>query len=370
MNLKNTVKINLKNIPGKRFKSKYLLIECDDWGSIRMPSADVYRKLTSEGLLIPDEWSRTDTLADKDDLDELFNVLLSVKDKNSRNAVMTPVTNVANPDFNKIRDCGFAKYFYEPFTETLKRYDRHPDTFNTWKKGMEYRIFMPESHGREHITVQLWLRKLIQGDKKVLQAFDQGFVSVSLDDIPWVYREFRPEFYFDDWKQTEFLKNSITDGVGLFREVFGYTPHTFVPSNGIFHTSFERTLASTGVKNLYVNHISVEPDGEGNLRRVYKKNGKRTLDGLIYYTRNCAFEPNSPHYRNIDLTMKQIEASFRWGKPAIVSTHRVNFVGVIDKKPREKGLRELKMLLDAVVKRWPEVEFISNGELSSFYENQ
>jgi hypothetical protein len=365
MDLKTKLKINLKNIPGKRFKRKYLIIECDDWGGIRMPSKEVYNKLLKANISIPDDWSRVDTLADKEDLDHLFELLLAVKDKNGRSSVMTPVTNVANPDFMKIKESGFTRYYFEPFPETLKRYGRHPETFNTWKKGIEMGIFMPESHGREHLTVQLWLEKLREGDKNLRFAFDLGFAAVTIEGLPWVYQEFRPEFYFNDFNQVDFLKNSISDGIKLFEELFGYIPHAFVPSNSIFHPSLEKTLALTGVKYLFKHHFSYIPDGHGNINRKFCKIGRQTSDGLTYYTRNCAFEPRNPEYRGIDFTLKQIEASFRWNKPAIISTHRVNYVGVIDKGNREKGLKELKLLLDSVVRKWPDVEFISTGEFFS-----
>jgi hypothetical protein len=58
-----------------------------------------------------------------------------------------------------------------------------------------------------------------------------------------------------------------------------------------------------------------------------------------------------------------MEAAFRWKKPANISTHRVNFVGGIDEANREKGLKELKKLLNTIVKTWPDVEFMSTRDL-------
>lgn len=60
--------------------------------------------------------------------------------------------------------------------------------------------------------------------------------------------------------------------------------------------------------------------------------------------------------------MKQIDAAFRWDKPANISTHRVNFSGGIDPLNRNFGLSELKKLLKAIVRKWPDVEFISSGD--------
>ncbi len=40
MNIKQKVAHNLKNMIGCSVKKKYLIIESDDWGSIRMPSLE------------------------------------------------------------------------------------------------------------------------------------------------------------------------------------------------------------------------------------------------------------------------------------------------------------------------------------------
>jgi len=364
MSLIYDIIINLKNIPGKRFKRKLVIIECDDWGSIRMPSREVYDKLLKSNIPVNgNRFNSYDTLADKEDLEFLFEVLLSVKDKNSHPAVITPVTNVANPDFKKIKESDFTQYFYEPFTETLRRYGRHPETFKIWGKGIEMGIFLPESHGREHISVQIWLQKLREGNKQLRFAFENEFVSVPLEGLYWAVQEFRPEFYFNNLNQVDFLKNSIIDGVKLFKKLFNYIPHSFVPGNAIFHPSFENTLAETGVKYLYVNHFSHIPDKHGKLKLKYYRAGNTTSQGLTYYTRNCAFEPTDSGYHGLDLTLKQIEAAFRWGKPAIISTHRVNFIGGIEKGNREKGLTELKLLLTTILNKWPDAEFVSSAEM-------
>lgn len=366
MDIKNILILNLKNLQGKRSKRKLVVIECDDWGSIRMPSRQVYDMMLKENItFIKNRFNCYDTLADKKDLEYLFEILLSVRDKNGHGAVMTPVTNVANPDFEKIKRFNFCEYFYEPFTETLKKYNRDPDTLNTWKKGMELGIFIPEIHGREHVSVQFWMQKLREGNKIVLEAFEHAFIAVSIDGINPSLDQFRPEFYFNNARQISFLKDSISSGIDLFKELFGYTPRLFVPSNSIFHPLLEKDLAENGVKYLYGNTFNPVPGKNGRIRYRYFRNGKKTPAGLTYYTRNCAFEPTDPRYRGIDHTLKQIETAFRWNKPANISTHRVNFVGGIEESNRDKGLSELKHLLDKILKNWPETEFVSSAEMLS-----
>ena len=49
--------------------------------------------------------------------------------------------------------------------------------------------------------------------------------------------------------------------------------------------------------------------------------------------------------------------------PAMVSTHRVNFAGAIESTHRDESLRMLNELIHEIVKRWPDVEFVSGAEM-------
>lgn len=355
--------LNIKNIPGPSVGRKLVVIECDDYGGIRTPSGAVYDMLADKGLVDASSRYRLDTLATSEDMEQLLDVLEGVEDKNGNSAVMTPFSNVANPDFEKIRKSGFTEYHFEKFTDTLLRYGRGTGVFEQWKRGMERGIFVPELHGREHVSVQLWLQKLREGNPDLLLAFDHGFVSLKMKDVPTGASGFRAEFYFNSQEQIPFLKDSITSGVNQFRDIFGYTPRVFAPSNAIFHPVFESEVAKEGVKFLNVWHMNPIPDKNGDLKLKYYRNGKKASSGVTYYVRNCAFEPSENGYTGIESTMQQIKAAFRWRKPAIISTHRVNFVGGIEPSNREYGLRELRGLLVAILKRWPDAEFLSSADM-------
>jgi hypothetical protein len=368
--IKYNVILNAKNIPGRSIKRKIVVIECDDWGSIRMPSSTVYKRLLNAGIPVDKHrYNKYDTIEDKDDLEQLFDLLLSVKDKRGNPAVFTPITIVANPDFRKIKDSGFTQYYYEKFTDTLARYGRHPDVEKLWKKGIELGIFVPELHGREHIAVQLWLEKLNEGGDKIRFAFDNEFVSIETLGTHPIAQEFRAEFYFNSPDQKVFLLQSAKESVLLFQEIFGYIPRAFVPANAVFHPDFEKPLFNAGVRYLNVNHLTDIPAENGRIKQKWIGTGKKSRSGLTYYIRNCAFEPTDQRYRGIDLTLKQIEAAFRWGKPANISTHRVNFVGGIDEKNRKQGLKELKSLLQSIEKKWPDVEFMSSADMFKMLYN-
>jgi len=65
----------------------------------------------------------------------------------------------------------------------------------------------------------------------------------------------------------------------------------------------------------------------------------------------------------VHIAIDQVAAAFRWRRPAMISSHRVNFSGHIDEKNRARGLDALRLLLRKIVNRWPDVQFISADQL-------
>src|SRR5690606_9193586 len=105
LSIRQRITRNLLNIPGWRTCRKIVVIESDDWGSIRMPSKEAYNTFLADGIRVDQNpYSRYDSLATPQDLEALFETLQSVKDKNENPAVLTANTIVANPNFEKIKE--------------------------------------------------------------------------------------------------------------------------------------------------------------------------------------------------------------------------------------------------------------------------
>ena len=163
------------NSLGWKTKRKLVVILSDDWGSIRVPSKEVREKLIVSGInMDTNRFNKFDCLESNTDVEKLFEVLLHHKDGNGNHPVFTAMTNVANPDFNKIKESNFEKYFYEPFTETLKQYPNSDKVYGYYKWGIENKIFMPEFHGREHLNVNRWMKALRTDSKNVRLGFENN----------------------------------------------------------------------------------------------------------------------------------------------------------------------------------------------------
>ncbi len=358
---------NLSNAPGKRIMRKVLIFESDDWGSIRMPSVDSFERLEKSGLdlrsIDAGRYNLNDTLATSHDLESLFEVLSSYKDINGNFTVFTPVCIVANPDFQKIMESNFREYVYEPFTETLERYQGCEGSFELWKEGIEKKLFVPQMHGREHLNVSAWMKALQAGDNKTLLAFKEGMWGFVPDSYPDV--DYQAAFLLMDPDELKYQKNVIAEGLQLFEKLLGYRAEYFVPPNGPFNNSLNETLAKSGIKFMNVAKIQHEPLGFGKKRKVLHYLGQKEKNGIRYITRNCFFEPSQSGKDWVDSCLNDINIAFRWHKPAIISSHRVNYIGALSTVNRDNGLFQLSKLIQEIIKNWPDVEFVTTPQLGT-----
>lgn len=356
---------NVLNIPGSRINRRIVVIESDDWGSIRMPSKEVYKQFLNKGIRVDkDPYCKYDSLATAQDLEALFNVLTSVKDKNGRNAVLTADTIVANPVFEKIKESGFKEYFYEPFTETLKRSPLHDNAFELWLEGVSAGIFRPQLHGREHLNIKKWLRTLQSGDEITKLSFDLGTFGLTSSVDPRIKNNYMGAFNSGLDEDIEEYNQIITEAQELFTNIFGYKSESFIATTYTWNPKIEYSLKKNGIKYLQgMVHQKIPLDDDTTF--TYKKNnfiGHQSPAGLTYLMRNCFFEPS--HFADAAMEcLERVKIAFRWHKPATISMHRLNMIGFIDEANRSENLKALEWLLKSIIKLYPDVEFMSSEEL-------
>ena len=367
--LKHSLGRHIINIPGWRTNRKIVVIESDDWGCIRMPSRKVKQKLHQAGMQLQnDPYSLYDTLAEKDDLNALYEVLTSVKDKNGRNAVLTADTNVANPDFEKIAASGYQEYFHEPFTDTLKRTQGSVDTYQVWKQGIDAGVFYPQFHGREHVNVRKWLHDLRVNHANVRLWFELGSYGTSYLVDNAQSGHYMTAFDSADPNDITFYKKSIIEGLNLFEQLFGYRSKTFIATTYCWPLEIESTLKENGVNFLQGMISQKIPLDNGINYRTKKSNfqGTKSKSGLTYLMRNAFFEPSqNPGFDWVNYCLQRVEIAFRCYKPATISMHRLNVIGGLVEENRTRNLAKLKQLLNEIVKRWPDVEFMNSSELGA-----
>jgi hypothetical protein len=361
---KSSISKHITNIPGWRTNRKLLVIESDDWGSIRMPSREVYYKLLKKGIRVDKcPYNLYDSLASEEDLQAIFDVLKSLKDKNGNHPVITANTIGANPDFEKIKASDFREYHYEAFTETLKKYPAHHNSFDIWKQGMKEKIFRPQFHGREHLNVNRWLKYLQNGSEETRIAFDHAMFGISTNITTEKRKSYLAALDFEDYSELDGQKIMLTDGLNLFEKIFEFQSESYIATNYIWHPAIEPVLAEKGVRYLQGSGAQGIPKpGKRMIHHHYL--GQQNNLGQSYMIRNCMFEPSLNETKDwVSGCLKEISIAFLWNKPAVISSHRLNFIGFIDENNRKRNLKHLANLLKAIIKKWPEIEFMTTDQL-------
>lgn len=354
----------LKNLPGWRTQRTLVAFAVDDYANVRVASPDARQRLLEAGLDLSGQMDRYDTLETRQDLEALYQVLDSVHDANGNPAVFTAYALSANPDFEQIRAQGDG-YYPEDVPNTFARLERtQPDayagTWELWQEGMEKGWLRPQFHGREHLNVTLFEHKLRTGAPDLKASLENDSLAGIRGDESMPHVGFSHAFGLQDEQELKRQREFLADGLDQFERIYGFRSTTFTPPAMQLHPGLYSCAESGGVISIDKPFLYRRHHGDGKFKREINRSGKQRGQKHLTVVRNVVFEPcKKMGFEPVDRALQQIEAAFRWRKPAIVSSHRVNFCGHLDQGNREKGLSALKALLDRITDRWPEVEFVS-----------
>jgi hypothetical protein len=372
MSLKKNIQRQAIALISKKVNKRYVIIESDDWGSIRMPSNEAFETLIKKGVPIGnDPFNRYDSLESEEDLALLFETLSSIKDCNGKNPIITANTIVANPDFEKIKNANFEKYYYESVVDTFKKYPNHSNSLKMWKEGIDNNLFYPQFHGREHLDINTWLDLLKSKDKDFLLAFDLGVFGINKKIK--IHRRYDCMATFDINSEKD--KNNhpaiIKEGMDIFKSIFGYSSKSFIAPTYVWDENLENILAENSVKYLQGFNYQLIPRANTSnyIKKIHYTGQKNKLD-QTYLVRNAFFEPSLYKKDWENEVLNRAKIAFRWNTPLIISSHRVNFIGELDKSNRDNNLKLLSKTLKTLLKKWPNIEFIHSSKLGDILNGE
>jgi len=363
----------LKNSPGWRTREKMVVVSVDDYGNVRVDSPEARKAMASSGLDLDNQFDRFDALETREDLEALFETLSSVRDSQGRPACFTPYAVCANPDFERMVDERDG-YHYEPLVRTFERLAASQPTayegaWGLWREGMAEGLLRPQFHGREHLNVDLIERKLAAGDPGLLTALANHSVAGVEPEPTLPGVGFTAGFAVVDGSELDRHREILADGLRLFRETFGFASATFTPPAMQINPRLYPDLESLGVRAIDKPQRCVRRLDAARTVREWNFLGPARGHRHVNLVRNVVFEPCKGTVDDpVGYALGQVQAAFRWRKPAIISSHRVNFCGHIDSRNRDTGLSALRELLQGIVKRWPDVRFTTADRLADRIE--
>jgi hypothetical protein len=361
--LKSTLNRNLTNAKGWRTNRKIIVIESDDWGSIRMPDKKTVDFLKTKGLAVDKcPYVMNDCLESNDDLEILFEFI----EKRNKHPVITANFLTANPNFEKIEKSNFEKYFSESLDDTLNRYPNHENVKELYIQGSRKKYFVSQLHGREHLNISQWMSDLKFGNKETQEAFARGVFGISAHIVKVKRKSYQAAFGVQRVDYEVNFKQVLTEAVMDFERLFGFKSKTFIAPNYTWGDEVEKITSNLGITHLQgrsAQNIPLSSKNKPTIKRNFL--GKTNQYGQRYLIRNATFEPFMNEKKDcVSKTLNEIRNAFLWNKPAIISMHRVNFIGSINQNNREINLKLFKELLDNIDKLWPDVEFLSSKDLA------
>lgn len=349
---------------------KLITFESDDWGSLRLQDESIPQKLRDAN--VPTHtcgagfFNEFDTLENSEDLTLLTDLLLNYENRNGT-PKFTFLQLAANPDFQKIEDSNFTN-FYNHSVELDYKNNGDSNYINELLEKVKENVISLEFHGREHLNVPVWMRYLKAGDEQTLKAFQLRY---------WGYDNFNENgvFYNSAYEVEKridipYYINTLIDGIQRFKDTFNIQPNYFVPPTGGMNSAYLKPLAHNGIKLVHSARIHEDSVGDGKKKKLFRIPGTKNRFGQRYIKRNCFFEPADKSRDWVKSCLNEIEHAFKYEQPAVISTHRVNYVGRISRENRKHGLQELSKLLEAINEKWPDVNYIHTRDLFEYYENR
>ena len=346
-----------------------VVFESDDWGLCgEGRNAQVYSDLISIGYtdIVSEKLQPMykNTLESETDLENLCNSLVKYKDSLGRFPVITANMIMSNPDFDRIKMNKFSNYFVIPITKGFPSgWGDWSTVVRGWKKAIRRKVWVPEYHGFSHFNYRNWMRGLRNKDSRLLDFFDKRLVTssdefrvlseygVHLGDA-WVFQSYKEQF------------SDICNGLEIFNTLFRRYPRTTIPPNNVWNSSTYRAFSKANVR-------FIQSEKESTKSTIGVRNMDLSTISDVITSLLLQFGPLRKHHRNVRLEYTAVDESeavtsteqlFKSSVPAIVDTHRVNYVSGVDASLPQKSLRRLESYLRAILED-DKIVFLTDNEL-------
>lgn len=159
------------------------------------------------------------------------------------------------------------------------------------------------------------------------------------------------------------IRDMTRDEVLAFADCFGRIPAVAVPPTFVWTAEVEAGWAAAGVRAVVTPGQRHEGRGRGGnpLPGPRISNGERGRGGTVYLVRDIYFEPERGHRPS--QVLPHIICRAREGRPALVESHRINYVGA----HAEQHVALLQDLLRLAKSALPSVRFLSPEALAAAY---
>jgi len=321
-----------------------VVLQSDDWGLCAwVPDDRAHRALAQQPAFRTVAGRRygRSTLESAADVGALAKELLAWRGGDGLPPVWQANTVMANPDYAAMRR--------PPFDFEAPPLCSHPALPSRWARpglwdavhlAEAQGVWWPELHGLHHLPETAWLTSLRRGDTEARRSLEQASPISSAVEASGEYDASEPR---------RLRAKRVRQAAEAFRQLFGRAPTSFCPPDYRFDTWFEEEAASIGLTTLQGKAEQAGAWLPALRRRWLALRFPHHVGTRFYLPPRIAFEPEgderAPGPRGLDAAHRAVRAAWRAGRPAIVSTHRMNYAH-LDAAWSQGSRRALAVLLE------------------------
>jgi hypothetical protein len=282
------------------------------------------------------------------------------QDATGRHPVMTVGLVLAVPDAAAIRQGNFAHYQRRTLADP-----RYAEILNVLRDGVHRGVLALQLHGLEHLWPPAFMklarqngavRRWLESDDAATETLPPSVQSRWIDGSALPSRPLAASA----------IQNEARGEVAAFARLCGRPPVVAVPPTFIWNSEVERAWATAGVRFVVTpgrRNTGRNAQGQPGGVDRWMSNGEIGDGGVCYLVRDLYFEPTFGH--QAEPVLAAIRERAQLGRPALLETHRCNFLGAV--AVSENSRRELERLLAGLVRALPTVRFMSTEELGEAY---
>jgi hypothetical protein len=307
---------NLLPTSGFYFNRPLVLFQSDDWGRVGLRDREGFEHLQSAELNLADHAYDFYTLETADDLGQLITVLLKHHDSSGRHPCLGMNFILFNLDFAKMRSSDFRQLELLPLSAGLPEGWSRPGLFDNYREGFVKGVFRPALHGTTHFCRRAVERCLAEDADKadLLRVLWRAGTPYIYWRMPWIGYEYwdpaQPER--ERFLPREMQSELVGLAVGEFARIFLALPASACAPGYRADSNTHHAWAQHGIR--------IAQNGPDFMIPPHMDRHE-----ILQLTRTVEFEPATDEAFSVDVALRQAEACFQRGLPAIVSLHSINF---------------------------------------------
>ena len=324
-------------------RMKAVVLESDDWGLCAWSADEQAWRVLADSPEFRGSYGRRyggSTLESAADVRRIAEALLEFRGADGFAPVLQANTVMASPDYVRLRPPAFEcdGLPLVDYPQSPSRWAR-PGLWGEVVAARESGVWWPELHGLHHLPEIAWLRALRQGTEDARRAFDQ--------QSP-VCEAVAASSEYDPSEPLEIRRRNLEGAVRRFRSLFGRDAASLCPPDYRWDVEVEEEAVKHGV-TIFQGRSERTAGAMPRVRHFLGRFRFPHFEGRRFFMPpRIAFEPGAAPEEiarvGVDAAHRGIRAAWSREQPAIVSTHRANYVQ-LDPARGAAGLERLRELL-------------------------